>query len=50
MKAVIQRVKKAKVEVLGETVGEIGCGSVILFGAEQGDTNEDFNYILKTAR
>lgn len=47
MRAVLQRVKKASVKVLGETVGEIGQGLLILFGAEEGDTSSDFDYVLK---
>ena len=41
MKAVIQRVNFASVKVGGETVGEIGKGYLILFGAAFGDTKED---------
>ena len=36
MRAVIQRVQCAHVEVEGQTVGEIGCGLMILLGVEQG--------------
>lgn len=38
MKAVIQRVKYAKVDVDGKTVGSIGEGYMILVGVMQGDT------------
>lgn len=38
MKAVIQRVKYAKVDVDGKTVGKIGEGYMILVGVMQGDT------------
>lgn len=41
MKIVIQRVAHAKVEVDGSTVGEIGRGFLILFGAAIGDTEAD---------
>lgn len=41
MRAVIQRVKEAKVTVDGEVVGEIGLGLVILLGAGQGDTRQE---------
>ena len=41
MKAVIQRVKEAAVDVDGKTVGKIGRGFMILFGAEKGDTEAD---------
>lgn len=47
MRAVLQRVKKASVKVSGETVGDIGQGMLILFGAEEGDTDFDFDYVLK---
>lgn len=45
MRAVVQRVKRAKVEVEGETVGEIGCGLVVLVGVEEEDTETDAEYI-----
>ncbi len=38
MIAVLQRVSRAKVEVSGETVGEIGPGILVLVAVEQGDT------------
>ena len=37
MKAVIQRVKQAKVQVEGRVVGEIGHGVLVLLGVETGD-------------
>lgn len=37
MKAVIQRVKEAKVTVEGKVVGEIGNGILVLLGVEIGD-------------
>jgi D-tyrosyl-tRNA(Tyr) deacylase len=37
MRAVIQRVKSAKVVVEGEVTGEIGPGLLVLFGVKQGD-------------
>ena len=37
MKAVIQRVKHAKVQVEGRVVGEIGHGVLVLLGVETGD-------------
>mgnify|MGYP002559742765 FL=1 len=40
MKFVIQRVNHASVTVDGETVGSIGKGLLILFGAGKGDTEE----------
>lgn len=41
MKAVIQRVTEASVEVEGRTVGSIGTGLLVLIGAERGDTEAD---------
>ena len=43
MKAVVQRVKSAKVSVENKIVGEIGPGLVILIGAAKGDTSEDIH-------
>jgi len=37
MKAVIQRVGSAKVEVEGKSVGAIGRGALVLLGVEKGD-------------
>jgi D-tyrosyl-tRNA(Tyr) deacylase len=41
MKAVIQRVSGARVEVAGATVGEIGRGILVLLGVEKGDGERD---------
>ena len=41
MKAVIQRVNRASVEVEGKIVGSCNKGFMILFGAAEGDTQED---------
>jgi len=38
VKAVIQRVKEARVRVEGRTIGEIGPGVLVLLGVEIGDT------------
>ena len=43
MRALIQRVTEAKVEIGGATVGEIGPGLVILICAMQGDTEAEAN-------
>lgn len=40
MKAVLQRVKQARVDVEGKTVGQIDLGFLILLGAEDSDTVE----------
>ena len=47
MRAVIQRVKEASVTVDGIVTGKIGQGLLILFGAENGDGNEDMEYVVK---
>lgn len=50
MKAVIQRVASASVEVDGEIVGSCNEGYMILFGAAEGDTEEDVEILAnKTA-
>ncbi len=41
MKAVIQRVSEARVDVAGETVGSIGRGILVLLGVEKGDGEGD---------
>src|SRR6059058_3246311 len=40
MRAVCQRVSRARVTVAGETVGEIGQGLLVLLGVARGDTEE----------
>ncbi|MGO3238739.1 MAG: D-aminoacyl-tRNA deacylase, partial [Psychroflexus halocasei] len=40
MKAVIQRVKKSKVEVEGENIGEINHGYLVYLGITHSDTKE----------
>ncbi len=37
MKAVVQRVSRARVTVAGEPVGEIGAGMLVLLGVMRGD-------------
>ncbi len=37
MKALLQRVSQAKVDVADETIAEIGKGLLVLFGVEKGD-------------
>jgi D-tyrosyl-tRNA(Tyr) deacylase len=46
MRAVIQRVSRARVQVDGQTTGEIGQGLLILLGVAQGDTPKEANYLL----
>ncbi|MHC4358715.1 MAG: D-aminoacyl-tRNA deacylase, partial [Planctomycetota bacterium] len=45
MRAVVQRVIHAKVEVEGEVVGEMGRGFVVLVGVGYDDTVEDAEYV-----
>jgi len=45
MRAVVQRVKTAKVMVDGEIVGEIGKGVLIFLGVGVGDTIDDADYL-----
>ncbi len=45
MRIVIQRVSEAKVCVDGEIKGEIGAGLMILVGVENGDTEEDVEWL-----
>jgi D-tyrosyl-tRNA(Tyr) deacylase len=47
MRAVVQRVKEARVEVDGETVGRIGEGVLVLLGAGKDDTEEDAEYLAE---
>jgi D-tyrosyl-tRNA(Tyr) deacylase len=45
MRAVVQRVKMAKVLVNGEVVGEIGNGLLIFLGVGVGDAKENADYL-----
>jgi D-tyrosyl-tRNA(Tyr) deacylase len=45
MRAVLQRVTRASVEVDGTCVGRIGRGWLILLGVAQGDTEEDVAWL-----
>lgn len=45
MRAVVQRVKRAKVTVGGRTVGEIGAGLLVLLGVTHGDDEKDARYM-----
>jgi len=46
MRAVIQRVTRAKVTVEEQVTGEIGNGLVVLLGIAQEDTKEDADYLV----
>jgi D-tyrosyl-tRNA(Tyr) deacylase len=45
MRIVLQRVKRAHVDVEGETVGSIGIGLMVLLGVTQTDREEDAEYL-----
>jgi D-tyrosyl-tRNA(Tyr) deacylase len=44
--SVLQRVREARVEVDGQTVGAIGAGLLVLVCAERGDTEAEANKLL----
>ena len=46
MRAVVQRVTRAKVTVDEQVVGEIGSGLVVLLGIAPDDTKDDAGYLL----
>ncbi|NLW07235.1 MAG: D-tyrosyl-tRNA(Tyr) deacylase [Clostridia bacterium] len=45
MRAVVQRVKKARVTVAGQEVGAIGPGLVVFLGVAAGDDDSAVNYL-----
>ena len=45
MRAVVQRVTRARVRVDDEIVGEIGSGLAVLLGVAADDTNDDADYL-----
>ena len=47
MKCVVQRVKKASVEVNQQIVGKIENGFLVLLGVKQNDTQEQADYLVK---
>jgi D-aminoacyl-tRNA deacylase len=47
MRAVLQRVTRARVVVAGETVGETGAGLVVLLGVARDDTERDARYLVE---
>ncbi|HMZ55488.1 MAG TPA: D-aminoacyl-tRNA deacylase [Nitrospira sp.] len=47
MKAVIQRVTRASVEVDGRIVGRIGAGLLVLLGVAKGDEERDLLYLVE---
>ncbi len=46
MRAVLQRVKQARVEVDGRVTGAIQTGILVLLGVSRGDTESDADYLL----
>ena len=47
MRAVVQRVSRAKVTVGEEITGEIGLGLLVLLGVGAGDTRSDADYLAE---
>src|SRR3954464_5361489 len=47
MRAVVQRVTRAKVTIGGETAGEIGRGLLVLLGVTYGDTEAAADYLAE---
>ncbi|MEA3375587.1 MAG: D-aminoacyl-tRNA deacylase [Anaerolineae bacterium] len=47
MRALIQRVSKASVQVDGEIVGAIGKGVVVLVGVARGDTQDEAEWLAR---
>jgi D-tyrosyl-tRNA(Tyr) deacylase len=47
MRAVLQRVTRARVTVEGEVVGETGPGLVVLLGVARDDTDGDARYLVE---
>lgn len=47
MRALIQRVKRAKVTVEGEVAGEIEKGILVLLGVTHEDTEKDVSYLVE---
>lgn len=46
MRAVVQRVSEAGVEVSGRVVGRIGRGFLVLLGVGQSDSEDDLQYMV----
>lgn len=45
MRALLQRVSEAKVDVAGNTIGTIAQGLLVLLGVQHGDTIQDVQYL-----
>lgn len=50
MKAILQRVTSASVEVDGAVVGKIGTGLLVLLGVAKGDGEADGRYLVEKLR
>jgi D-tyrosyl-tRNA(Tyr) deacylase len=46
VRAVVQRVSDARVQVDGQCIGKIGRGLLVYLGVHKDDTDRDFDYIL----
>lgn len=47
MRAVVQRVSRAKVTVDNKVIGEIGCGLLVLLGVAERDADADADYLVE---
>ncbi len=47
LRAVVQRVSEARVEVAGDTIGEIGSGLMVLAGCGEADSEEDAAWLAE---
>ena len=47
MRAVVQRVTQARVEVGGQSVGDIDAGLLVLLGVSSDDSHEDAEYLVE---
>jgi D-tyrosyl-tRNA(Tyr) deacylase len=47
MRAVVQRVSRAKVTVDGDVVGEIGCGLLVLLGIAPDDSQDQVRWLAE---
>ncbi|MGA7080114.1 MAG: D-aminoacyl-tRNA deacylase [Terriglobales bacterium] len=47
MRAVVQRVRRARVTVGGDVTGEIGLGLLVLLGVGSGDTRVEADYLAE---
>src|SRR5450755_2916548 len=47
MRAVVQRVRRARVVIAGEVAGEIGAGLLVLLGVTRADTEEQARWLAE---